>query len=218
MNRTLLSVVAIVAVVAIAFGFYFNNGKKELKSNQAEVQSSYIKELKLTTVLPKPRTIAPFSLSDNNNRAFTNKDLLGHWSMLFFGFTHCHYICPTSMAELRDAYTLLKDKKIKLPKVVFISVDPERDSIERLNTFIYGFNPLFMGARGDQDAIKNLTGDLKVLYVKEKPKDGSTNYTIAHSSSILLVNPDGKFVALISMPHTAKQIAHDYALVIANED
>ena len=94
------------------------------------------------TLLDKPREVRPFALTGIDNVSFNNASLQGHWTMMFFGFTSCSSICPTTMAELGKMYRLLEEKGVKtLPRVVMVSVDPERDSLDKLNHYELSFYP-----------------------------------------------------------------------------
>lgn len=210
MNKALLSTAIISAVIALGIGFYVGNAKV-----------NYNAKLETATVLAHPRDIDKFDLTDNLDKKFDNESLKGHWTLLFFGFTNCPHICPMTMAELKKAYEIMQQQKIPTPQVVLISIDPARDTIARLNTYVQGFNPHFMGATGSEVKIKNLTQNLHVLYMKvmktmnKNQNKGNTkeNYDIDHSGSIFLINPQGQWSAIFSMPHKAKQIAHDVGLI-----
>lgn len=206
MNKSLLSVVVIVAIVAVGVGIFSSHKAQQAKAN-------YAQNMQTATVLPHGRDIADFALTDNKDQTYTNKNLLGHWTMFFFGFTNCGHICPTTMAELKGMDSLLQKEKIKVPQVVLVSVDPKRDTVKRLNAYVTGYNPSFMGLTGSQAKIDALAKDMNVLYLKIKPKKGEKNYDIDHSGTILLINPQGKLAALFSMPHKAKAMAHDFALI-----
>jgi protein SCO1/2 len=164
------------------------------------------------TVLTPPKVIKPFDLKDSNGGSFTNQNLKGHWTFLFFGFTRCGYVCPTSMATLKQAYEKLeKHTAVPKPQVVFVSIDPERDDLQRIHRYVTSFNPNFKGATGNKPALSELTNQLGILYMKIVRKGNSSdNYDIDHSGTILLVNPEGELRAVFSMPHSADNIAKDY--------
>lgn len=170
------------------------------------------------TVFPIPRDITPFNLVNAQQQSFTNSNLTGHWSVLFFGFTQCPQLCPTTLAILNDTYQQLEKKKnVQLPQIVFISVDPERDTPPVIQKYLSSFNKNFVGATGSQEEIKKLTAALNVLYMKvQKPNtDDPMSYQIDHSGTLLLVNPEGKLLALFSSPHTAEILANNIAAIEA---
>lgn len=168
------------------------------------------------TVLTPPKLIKAFDLKDSDGASFTNKNLKGHWTFLFFGFTRCGYVCPTSMATLKQAYEKLEQNKaVPKPQVVFVSIDPERDDLQRIHRYVTSFNQDFKGATGSQLALSQLTSQLGILSMKIVRKGQPTgSYDIDHSGSILLVNPEGDLRAVFSMPHSADNIAKDYVRLV----
>ena len=161
------------------------------------------------TVLSPPRPLPPLALVDQDNQPFDADRLRGRWSFVFFGFTSCPDACPTTMTALAQTRKLLADLPEQArPQVVMISVDPERDTPERLAAYVKAFDPGFLGATGTKPAIDELAQRMGVL-VATRPLDGD-NYTVDHSTSVFLVDPDGALRALFSTPHTPKLIAADY--------
>ena len=103
------------------------------------------------TFLDKPRALSSFVLEGIDGKPLTNKTLQGHWTLLFFGFTHCGYMCPTTMAELAKMYRLLEKQAVKpLPRVMMISIDPKRDNAAKLGYYVQAFHPDFYGAIGSE--------------------------------------------------------------------
>lgn len=169
------------------------------------------------TLLDKPRTILPFSLTSTQNTSFDRASLQGHWTMMFFGFTHCGSICPTTMATLGKMYRLLETQHVSpLPHVVMISIDPKHDSLDTLKQYVKGFHPAFEGARGSDAATEQLTKELGIAYaVIEHDKTSDRHYdNIEHSGAIMLFNPQGNLVAFFTSPHHADALAHDYRLLV----
>jgi protein SCO1/2 len=198
-----LAVVVIIGFCALFFGFQYSLKK--------HAPTEALKDLASATILPQPRAIIPFSLTDNQGHLFSNANLKGHWSLVFFGFTHCGYICPTTMAELNKVYQILQQEKIQEPQYVMITIDPERDNAQQMNTFVTTFNKKFIGATGTQAQIDNLTKSLNVVVMKVQAQAGTANKsTIDHSGTIMLLNPNGDVVAIFTMPHVAQKIASDY--------
>lgn len=175
---------------------------------------SHAKEIKINgTFLPSAKTIEDFQLTDNKGNPFTKKNLKGKWTMLFFGFTNCGYVCPTTLTELNEMIKILQKEgtAYPLPQIVLVSVDPERDSISRINDYINAFNPTFIGVRAPLDVTEDLEKKLHIAAIKmeanNKEKD---HYTVNHSAEILLINPDATIQAYLSFPHKADQLAKDY--------
>lgn len=180
------------------------------------LQSAYAAELENATVFQQPRAIVPFELQGDAGKPFTNQDLTGHWSLLFFGFTNCAMICPTTLTELNKMYELLKNAKVKdMPQVVFISVDPERDTVKRIHGYVQSFNPEFKGATGSEAELTKLTKNMGVMYMKITNKEDRKHYAIDHSAFIVLVNPKGQMYSIFTTPHEADVMAKNYKQITA---
>ena len=209
-KRLRLTIVILLAIVALSAGLFVSqhvHTKKTIDASQLH-----------GTLLDTPRAIQPFSLTGIDGKPFNNANLQGSWTMVFFGFTHCGYMCPTTMAELGKTYRLLQTKGVKtLPQVVMISVDPERDSLTKLGHYVKAFDVHFKGARGQTDAIKAMTQELGIAYLKVTRKGGedTENYDIEHTGSIMLFNPKGELVAFFTTPHQAELLAQDDMLLVA---
>lgn len=209
-NRNVILASIAFAVISLLLGMWVNHNQGGINQPVFDIENG--------TVFPIPRDITPFNLVNAEQKPFTNNDLNGHWSILFFGFTQCPQLCPTTLAILNDTYQQLEKKKnVKLPQIVFISVDPERDTPPVIQKYIASFNKNFVGATGSQDEIKKLTATLNVLYMKvQKPNTNDPmSYQIDHSGTLLLVNPEGKLLALFSSPHTAEILANNIAAIEA---
>jgi protein SCO1/2 len=155
-----------------------------------------------------------FDLQDSDGQAFTHSSLLGHWSLLYFGYTHCPDACPTTLAALAHVMKRLSHvPRLPKPTVYFISVDPKRDDLKLLKTYAAYFDPAFIGATGDEDALHALTLPLGVDYSYGKP-DAKGDYTVDHSSFVILVDRQGRQVAMFAPPLDAKQTAADYMNIL----
>jgi protein SCO1/2 len=150
---------------------------------------------------------------------FTNADLQGRWTFMFFGYTQCPDICPTALTLMKDVKARLDGGTAKSsdrpPQVVFVSVDPRRDSAELLVEYMAAFDPAFVGLRGDDAALLPLTGNLGVYYQRNDAAD-KQRYTVDHSAAIYLVDPAGKLRAVFSPPHDAGKMAGDYVRIKQN--
>jgi len=208
MSRTQsIALAAIVAIVAVTSGIL---SARWLLQHQAGAQPA----VTTATLLMPPRPLPPLALVDQDNRPFDVDRLRGRWSFVFFGFTSCPDVCPITMSALAQTSKLLADlPQPSRPRVVMISVDPERDTPERLKTYVKGFDPSFLGATGTKPAIDELAQRMGVL-VATRPLDGD-NYTVDHSTSVFLIGPDGALHALFSAPHEPDKIAADYRRIAA---
>jgi len=134
----------------------------------------------------------PFSLTDQNGNTVTDKTLLGHPTAIFFGYTFCPDVCPTTLADLTLLMEELGPDADKL-KVYFVTVDPERDNQETLAAYLQAFDPRFSGLTGPRPAIDQIVKEYRVFARKVEADDGS--YTMDHTATVYLLNRDGKFVS-----------------------
>ncbi len=153
---------------------------------------------------PNPKTLAPFAAVDHRQKPFTRDDLLGKWSFLFFGYTHCPDVCPTTLAIMNQASERLADAAVQ---TVFVSVDPKRDTPARLAQYLAGFNPGFIGVGGSAEQAAQLARQIGVTY--QLNEDGGVKGHF-HSASLFLIDPRGRFVALFSAPHDAADIVRRF--------
>ena len=155
---------------------------------------------KAATVLSQPMGVPTFTLTDHKGNPFTEKDLQGHWSFIFFGYTHCPDICPTALTLLNQVDLLLQEKPISVhPRFIFISIDPQRDTPERLAQYVTYFNPSFLGVSGLEEQLKRLTNPLGIAYQRSFTDASSNqNYLVDHSASILLIDPQAQLRALLN--------------------
>lgn len=131
--------------------------------------------------------------------------------MIFFGFTNCEMVCPTTMVELSKMYKKLQQDLPEnlLPLVVFISVDPNRDTVEKLNSFVNSFNSHFIGIRADITETIALAKQFHITVSKNSP--------VNHNMEVLLLNPSTSIQAYFSYPHQSEQLAADYKLILETQ-
>lgn len=139
-----------------------------------------------------------FELVDNHGNLFSEATLKGHWSLLFFGFSRCKMVCPLTMSMLNQTYERLSPTK--RPQVIFISVDPEHDSVQELNQFVHQFNEHFIALRGPMSAINSLQKQLHIT-VSASP--------MSHGTEILLINPEARIQAYFYYPIAASELVAD---------
>jgi protein SCO1/2 len=166
------------------------------------------------TLLPEPRPLPALALSDQDGHALAPDFFKSHWTLVFFGFTQCPDICPTTLATLAQVSKQLADlPPMQRPRVLLVSVDPERDPPEHLAAYVRFFDPGFMGATGSLEATAAAAAAFGVPYAKVTMPDGG--YTMDHGSGLFVVGPSGGIVAFLSAPHDAAVIARDYRKVVA---
>lgn len=172
---------------------------------------------------PTPRDINSFTLTSHTDEAFTQEDLKGHWSLVFLGYTFCPDICPTTMAELNGIFPSLQEINTEhSPQVVFVSVDPKRDTTERLAQYIGFFNNSFVAVTGEHKQLFPLARNLGMMYSMSDSTD-NPNYLVDHSASVVVVNPQAQVVGRFK-PHRepgqlaisdAQQILHDMPILMS---
>ena len=163
-------------------------------------------------MLPEPRAIADFKLVDQDGQPFSLENLRGRWSLLFFGFTHCPDVCPGTLYDLQRVHSALVEKSGGSPpthQVLFVSIDPGRDTPERLKRYVAYFDPAFIGVTGNHQQLQPLTIQLGIAYRIEDHEASDVAYSVDHSASILLTGPDGRLHGVFPAPHDVSKIISD---------
>ena len=191
-RRTIIIIVCF--IVLVIFGFIW-------RMNQPVIMSEQDLRINGAIILNTPRKFSDFDLVDHRGDAFTLQRLKGQWSMIFFGFTNCPDVCPTTLATLNETYSKLKDSEKENLQIIMVSLDPERDTVEKLGQYMPYFNAEFIGVTGNKHFIKRFTTEINIAY-NQVPLDGD-DYTVDHSSQIVLVNPNGHYHGFFKSPHSA---------------
>jgi len=191
--------IGVIAVLAFVVGIWLGT-RNDHKSGQVIVQD------RIVTVLPKARDLQPFRLMTADGKPFTAESLRNKYTILFFGYTSCPDVCPTTLKVLGDLYTNLEKKNQQQDvQVVFVSVDPRRDKPGVLKKYVGYFHKNFTGVTGDKAEIANLAKQLGASY--EVLDDGkSDNYPVNHTGLLFVTNPDARYAAIFSPPHEADLI------------
>ena len=148
----------------------------------------------------------PFTLTDQNGRTVTDKDLRGHPFLVFFGFTHCPDVCPTSLFEISEVLGKLGPDAQKV-SALFVTIDPERDTPAEMKDYLSSFNPHLVGLTGDPAAIAAVAKEYRV-YVKKVPLDNG-DYTMDHTALVYLMDKEGRFVTPFNLKRTPEDAAAD---------
>ena len=197
-------IVAIILAIALATGIFV----------AARMQAPAA--LKAAFVLPAPMPLPEFALVDQDGDAVTATSFREDWHLVFFGFTHCPDICPTTLQILAAARSeLAAAGEEPLPRIVLVSVDPERDTPTLIGKYVDYFGDDNLGITGDLDELRKLTSGLGI-YFEKQPGDGS-DYSVDHSAAVLLIDPNGEFHALFGGPHSIENYVHDIPLIMANQ-
>jgi protein SCO1/2 len=161
------------------------------------------------TLLPSPRPLPPLSLVDHDGQPLDTKWFERGWSIVFFGFTQCPDVCPTTLALLAQAQRELAGlPAAQRPRVLLVSVDPERDTPAVLKAYVQFFDPAFAGATGTLEGVQQAAAAFSVPFAKVPLPDGG--YTLDHGAGIFFVAPPGRIVAYSSPPLRADVLARDY--------
>jgi protein SCO1 len=168
--------------------------------------------LKKTTAVPSgvlwpnPHKIEKFDLIDQFNQPITLNNLKGKWSIIFFGFINCPDICPSTLQTIVRAHNMLQENPFysQSGQIIFVSVDPERDTPEQLEKYARHFSPDLIAATSDIEKLKGITSAFKSLFMKINNADGS--YSVDHSSGVFLINPEGEMLSVLTYPHNYSTI------------
>jgi protein SCO1/2 len=145
-----------------------------------------------------PRELGAFELLDHRGKRFSGSQLIGQWTMIFFGFTHCPDICPTTMSELAELKAQLAGTEAEGLRVIMVSVDSARDTPERLAEYVPYFHPEFLGLTGDFGEILSFAQRLNAPFRKVSEPDGT--YQMEHSANVALINPRGDYHGFFRAP------------------
>ena len=188
-------------LIAVAITAFFSAGLWLGMVQQREQQLEILMQDQVVTVLKTPRPLAAFTLQDQDQAKFDLSQLKGKWSLIFFGFTNCPDICPTTLSTLNQLHGELGKQKNGTEDVqfVFVSVDPGRDNSDKLKSYVKYFNKEFLGVTGDKNEIARLAGQLGAHY-EVLDKSGRKNYGVNHTAAIFVIDKKGQYFGLMSPP------------------
>ena len=165
-------------------------------------------------ILARPMEIDQFELIDQNNAAFNNKSLEGGWTVVFFGYTNCPDVCPTTIYKLAEIKNGIKEK---LPStdfnIVLVTLDPDRDSAQRLDEYIGYFDETMLGVTGTYENIQSFTSSLSVFYQRINKEEG---YDFNHTASIFVFDKNGLLFATMSPANTIGELTEDFYTILNN--
>lgn len=192
-------VFSIMAAIVLKFVTMTPDIKAELERSQ-------------TLYFETPRLVPPVTLTRHTGEPFTTQQFEGKWDLINFGYTYCPDICPTNMADMKQAQAMLEQQGLA-DNVRFwmVTVDPARDDVEQLAQYVPYYHPDFVGLTGSADDITTLATQLSAVFYQEGSGEG---YTIAHSDNYALIDPNGHFVALMRPPHKPSHIVDALTLLI----
>ena len=197
--RTLVLIIALMALFVGLFSariFYHRPTAEKLLEDGVRLFST-------------PRSFSSFALLDQQGKPFGPEQLRGKWNLLFFGFTHCPGVCPATMSELGIFARGLTAAHALDTQVLMVSVDPERDTPERMGRYVANFSPDFIGLTGSSAAIRSFVSQFNVVY--ERVDGEQESYEVEHSAHVVVVGPQGLYRGIIYPPIEAPGLGSAYA-------
>jgi len=195
-----------IAVLALGFGFMVSWMVFDAKPVKLEATQWLGDQAK---ILPD------FKLIDHNNQVLGKAELDGRWSILYFGYTHCPDICPIDLNILGEMLDAIEDSDTRrMIRVIFVSVDPERDTPAVFKSYLQNFHPEIIGASAPVAELNILTHALGIPHSHDKNHEHQAVYDVSHSSVMILLNPEVEFAGLFSAPHDSSAMASDLGKII----
>jgi protein SCO1/2 len=189
--------IASAALCAALAGFWL---ARELDSSAPQLASG--------TWLAQPRTVSEFRLVDDLGHPFTRGNLQGKATLVFFGYTHCPDVCPTTLVKLQQ---VKKTSGIPQLQVLFVTVDPQRDTPEAVGRYAHAFDPSFIGLTGDPQELARMMADFGVASLRVDLPGG--DYTMDHSAAVFLIDAQGRIVGVFTPPFDVQRLAQDLRVV-----
>ena len=188
----LITVVVLILFMCAVLAGFLN------KMNQPRVITDSELRLNGAVKLERPRILDDFELLADSGETLHTSELAGRWTLVFFGFTHCPDVCPTTLATLNSFYQTLDAETQASTDIVLVSVDPKRDTPEKLHQYVRYFHEDFRGVTGEFLNLKRFANQLNVPFNKVPLADGE--YTVDHGSQVVLLNPRGHYHAFFKAP------------------
>ena len=208
-GRTTAALVAAMAVIVLGF--------IARQWQSAPEPTGIVEERAGALVFAQPRTLDMVALSDHHSEPFTAEDLHGRWTVLFFGFTSCPDVCPTTLNELDRTSQLLADHPIaERLRFVMITVDPARDTAARMAEYLGKINPGLLGVTGDYLDLQRFAKQFNVSFTKKTDEDDWTLYTVQHSAHVSVLGPQGRYRAFFKQPVNGAALARGLLSLISD--
>ena len=197
-SKFLIPVMAVLVILAAGTGFYIS-----LKQSQNRLEQNAVAQ---GLFWPNPKRIKDFSSKDHNDKVFGLNQMSGKWSFVFFGYTNCPDICPITMSVMADVYQKLVVEFEDI-QIIFVTVDPERDTTNKLSSYVSYFNKDFIGLHDEPKNENSLIGQIGIAYYYNKENE---NYLVDHSASIFVIDPKMRLVTKLSPPHQSEKIIDQF--------
>ncbi|KAI0640526.1 SCO1 protein [Trametes meyenii] len=166
--------------------FYFRSEKEKLLEQRRKEREDQ--------VVGRPQVGGPFNLTSHKGEPFTDKDLLGKWSLIYFGFTNCPDICPEELDKMSEAVNKLDAEYGPIVQPIFISVDPVRDTVPQVSRYVADFHPRLLGLTGDYATLKATCKAYRVYFSTPPDASATDDYLVDHSIFFYFMDPHGRFV------------------------
>ncbi len=203
-NRTTITV--LIAAVAAALGLW------AAQHYYGQSPQTHWPQTKFVRLFNPPRELPAFSLRQSDGTALVPGELKGHWTLVFLGFTHCPDVCPTTLAQMAKAqkqWAALPEAS--RPRVLFVSVDPERDTPDRIGEYAHAFHKDTLAATADIPALEGFARSLSMVFAKVPPPEGypADQYSVDHTASMAVLDPQGRMAGIVQPPLDPLAIAAD---------
>jgi len=185
------------ALIAMAGGIWLgqSGNDERLSLKPAVIQGA---------IYPQAKVIKHFELQDQHSKTVSKRDFINKWSLVFVGYTNCPDICPTTLSVMNQVIEYMYEQHIEVPQIVFLSIDPERDTPLHLKRYVEYFNEDFLALTGSVKQVTQLSQDLNAVFRKAPGFTGEISkddYLMDHSSALMLINPDGNLQSILTAPH-----------------
>jgi protein SCO1/2 len=171
-------------------------------------------QLESAVLYPQPRTVPDFQLARVNGKPLTLSDWRGRWTVVYFGYASCPDVCPTTLAAFKQVWRDLGERGLHdRVGIDFVSVDPQRDTPERLGKYVAFFSPDFVAATGSDEQLTTLTRSLGLIYSRRTATDGAIE--VDHSGSAVIIDPQGRLAGMFRPPFVPAALARDLAALAA---
>ncbi|GJE83951.1 SCO1 protein [Phanerochaete sordida] len=189
---------ALFVATGVGLFLYFRYEKQKLiEQKQKELEDKQV---------GRPNVGGPFSLTTQDGKTFTEKDLLGKWSLIYFGFTNCPDICPEELDKMSDAVETLDKQFGPIVQPIFISVDPARDSVSQVKRYVSDFHPRLVGLVGDYNTVKQTCKAYRVYFSTPPDAKPTDDYLVDHSIFFYFMDPNGQFVDAFGKASTVEDV------------
>lgn len=193
------TVLVTLAAIALVIGAVVNKVSRPAALDREQLSQVGI------FLFDSPRGIPEVDMLSADGGSWGKEDLLGQWNLLFFGYTFCPDICPTTLAELKQVAAALPEASAEQLRVTMVSVDPNRDTPEQMQQYLGFFNAGFHGATGEPQELAKLARALSIAYIE--PDTSTENYLVDHSGQVVIVNPEGQYVGFLRPPLRPQELS-----------